>query len=527
MTPKIIGLLATASLVAPGLVASFAASSAHAQTQAAQPAVQTPLPLTGPAYALAQDAYKAYADGDYAAAADKAREALRQRPDVDRLRALLARAEAAQARQVKRPAVTAGAHKATRPAQRTVEARDSSATPSSPAPPAVSAAAPVALPPSPPAAPPPPPAFSPAYLAAEAAYTAFAQGDYDAAVVLARDAVQLEPGNADYRSLLANAQLESAYLAVRAGRDAQALEIFNRADAEGQLANTAWMDAAYAALRAGNDAQAISYFKRSIDDVGGLKLKMSPQMLFNTRRAVAEVSRETGVIASLSYRGAVPGVGLVPGAGGNTAQVGAEAYWRPWGYRNGRYVELFARAFETLYSQGGGATGSGTVQSALGIRYKPLTDTNAVVSFSRVFAARGGQDDWLAQLGYSGGSGGDLRVDVPAWWTTRISAEVGHYLESGRNYGLADLQTGRSFRIGDESSRWVLFPHLSLAADYDSTAVDTTSAGVGPGLGARYWFNEDTYNAPRSYLDLTLQYRVRLSGAKRAQGVFFNTTLSY
>lgn len=319
---------------------------------------------------------------------------------------------------------------------------------------------------------------------------------------------------------------DMAYLAVRVGDDEQALEAFNRADASGSLPNAAWRDAAFAAVRTGQDAQAIGYFKRAIDDANAGKLALTPQQLFETRRAVAEVSREFGAIASLSYRGGVSGSGLTPGAATDSLQAGAEVYWRPWGFRNGRYTEVFARGFQTLYSKGGGATGSQTLQTAVGIRHKPFTDVNLVGSISRVFAPSGGKDDWLAQLGYSGGTGGDLRVDVPSWWTSRISAEAGRYLSAGQSYALAQADFGRSIRVG-ESGKWVVFPHLSVAADYNSAALPRSSAGIGPGIGARYWFREDVYNAPRSYLDVSLQYRWRVVGAPRAGGVFLVTTLSY
>jgi tetratricopeptide (TPR) repeat protein len=326
------------------------------------------------------------------------------------------------------------------------------------------------------------------------------------------------------------ADADVAYLAAKIGDDSQALAAFNRADASGKLSNSAYQDAAYSALRSRQDAQAVAYFKRTIDDVGALKLRMEPQLLFNTRRAVADISREGGVIASLSYRGAVSGLGVAPGAGTDSLQAGVEGYWRPWGYQNGQYVELFARAFQTLYSKGGNKGGD-TLQAAVGVRFKPFTEQNLVGSFSRVFSPSGGRNDWLAQLGYSRDTGTDLRVDVPSWWTSRISAEMGRYLQAEQNYALAEFQAGRSFRVGDSDAgsdgRWVIFPHVSLAADYDSTAVEKTTVGLGPGVTARYWFREDKYNAPRSYIDWSMQYRARIGGAERGKGLFLNTTLSY
>ncbi|MEP7156083.1 MAG: tetratricopeptide repeat protein, partial [Betaproteobacteria bacterium] len=331
--------------------------------------------------------------------------------------------------------------------------------------------------------------------------------------------------------------VDIAYLAARVGNDEYALAAFDRADAGGKLPISAYQDAAFTAIRALRDHEAIAYFKRAIDgadnkdganNTDGIKLRMDPQLRFNTRRAIAEVSRTWGVIASLTYRGAVSGLGPTPGTrtGTDSLQAGIEAYWRPWGYQNGRYTELFARSFETLYSKSDGATGGGTLQSALGIRHKPLSETNLVVSLSRVFTPSGRSNDWLAQLGYSGGNGGDLRVDVPSWWTTRVSAEAGRYLTARQNYALANVETGRSLRP-DGESMWVLFPHLSMAADYDSSAIAHSSFGIGPGIGARYWFRDDTYNAARSWLDMTLQYRFRVGGAERADGMFLTTTLSY
>ena len=664
---------------------SAAACSAYAQAE---------LPLTGPAFQIADEAYKAYARGDYSLAVENAREAVRLRPDVAALKVLLDKAEAA----------------------------------SKPRPQVARRAAPVARPPAPFARPIPPqpavvidPAIAQAFDAADAAYKAYTRQEFALAAERSAEAVRLLPANRDYRQLLINSLLaadqlpqaqaaiddalaqpvsgtdtaqdtgfnshlreqqadlrerlqtragramasaaytafdagnfseaadgaakalallptnrdyhllrvnalvraglypqanvavevamaalpgasqdtalivqrgfirqrlgqealarqdfeaalqtgklpvtteiglladldrqqqarqrfdeartrgefeglpasEVAYLAIRVGDDAQALAYFNRADVSGKLANTAYQDAAFSALRARDDTQSITYFKRTIDDVETLQLRMSPELLFNTRRAVAEVSRQWGLIASLSYRGAVSGLGVNPSTGADTLQGGVEAYWRPWGYQNGQYAEVFARAFQTLYNQGG-PTGGQTLQAAVGMRYKPLTEQNMVLSFSRVISPSGGRNDWLAQLGYSAGRGTDLRVDVPSWWTSRVSAEAGRYLSAGQTYALGEVQAGRSFRLGDRSGaadgRWVLFPHVSLAADYDSASVETSAAGMGPGLTTRYWFNEDRYNAPRSYLDLSIQYRARLAGARRAKGLFVTSTLSY
>ncbi|MGZ5790504.1 MAG: bacteriophage N4 adsorption protein A, partial [Burkholderiaceae bacterium] len=292
--------------------------------------------------------------------------------------------------------------------------------------------------------------------------------------------------------------------------------------------DTALEDAAFSAVRSGHDGEAIVYFKRTIDAAGALRLRMSPQLLFDTRRAVATVSREVGVIASVSRSGnsAVSGPGDATTPGG--LQTGVEAYWRPFGYQNGRTVEVFGRAFETLQDHNGGATGKATMQGTVGARWKVLSDQNIVLSFGRLIPIGSkSTSDWLAQAAYSSGKGTDLRVDVPSWWTAQWFGEAGRYFQHPQTYGTASAQVGRSFRLDAIDDRLVLFPYLTLNADYNSLNAVQRAVGAGPGVNLRYWFREDQYNAPRSSFDLSLQYRLKVQGDERARGFFMTTTLSY
>ncbi|MGV3569534.1 MAG: NfrA family protein [Ramlibacter sp.] len=326
-------------------------------------------------------------------------------------------------------------------------------------------------------------------------------------------------------------QLDYAYLSNRIGDDQAARQAFAAADAGGALPPSSLLDAGYTAMRTHQDDEAVRYFSRAIDAVNGLQLRMEPQMVFDTRRTVADVSRRWGVLASLTMRngaGIEPGFGNVGGpVSSRTTQAGVEAYYRPWGYRNGKFVELFARGFATLDNDGAaGFTGGDSFQGGVGVRWKPLTAHNVVLSLSRVFGPNV-NDDWLAQVGYSLDIGSDLRVDVPSWWTTRISAEVGRYLDAGNDYAVAQLLFGRSYLVGN-SGRTVVYPHAAFVAEYSSADLTAkTSAGAGPGVSLRHWFREDTYNAPRSYWDVTLQYRARITGDDRLKGLYLNTFLSY
>jgi adsorption protein A len=325
-------------------------------------------------------------------------------------------------------------------------------------------------------------------------------------------------------------RLDLAYLSTRIGDSEAAREAFAQADANGGLPASSLLDAGYAAMKSRHDDEAVGYFKRAIDATNGLQLRMEPQMLYDTRRTVADLTRKWGVLASVTLRnggGVQPGFGVTGGTGGRrTTQAGIEGYYRPWGWRNGEFVELFARGFMTLDDRAGGFTGGDSFQGGVGVRWKPFTSQNLLLSLSRTFGPNV-IDDWLAQIGYSYDIGNDLHVDRRNWYTMRFYAEVGRYLQNEINYGVSSLMVGRSYLVGGDG-RTVLFPHLFAGVEYDSSlATDKAAAGVGPGVSLRRWFREDTYAAPRSYWDVTMQYRFKISGDDRMKGLYINGLLNY
>lgn len=323
------------------------------------------------------------------------------------------------------------------------------------------------------------------------------------------------------------------YLAIRVGDDKTALDVFDRARAGNRLPATSLRDGAYAASRQAKNDQAIEYFQSAIDAADSGQLELTPQQLFATRREVADRTRSWGANTLLGYRGIAPGTfgAAQPGLYGDVAQLVVEGYWRPQKFGDGRFWELYAGVAQTVYSKDGGPTGSDTTQGTIGVRVKPLANHNLVLSAERrIRIGSLAINDWLLRAGYSGGIGTDLRVDVPNWTTVNFYAEAGRFLQRKQNYATFEAQAGRSFRMGDADSRLVLFPHVVLGVDYNSartTVGYNGAAGAGIGIGMRYWFREDRHNAPRSYLDLSLQYRARLMGDERGKGVFLRAALVF
>lgn len=217
----------------------------------------------------------------------------------------------------------------------------------------------------------------------------------------------------------------------------------------------------------------------------------------------------------------------------------------------------------------GTATRQGTFSPAPAALRCALNQTNQ----SPHYQTTADNGAWLAYITYGLYEGTNLRIDRPDWFTMEGYLQGGYSWQdmpakfwlrdnatgedgdkvSGRMkrdqaFGAGELRVGRSYRMDAISDRLVFFPYAVVGADWlwnknrasfniqgDSYSIDqqgngsSWSLGAGPGFNVRYWFREDHYNAPRSYLDLTTQYRFNIGGgaADRARGLFINLTLSY
>jgi hypothetical protein len=94
-------------------------------------------------------------------------------------------------------------------------------------------------------------------------------------------------------------------------------------------------------------------------------------------------------------------------------------------------------------------------------------------------------------------------------------------------YATANARLGRTYRLDALSPRLTVFPHAVIGMDYDSAIDHSVPVGVGAGVAARYWFRGGPYDAPRSFVDVSVQYRFRVAGDDRAKGVFFGAVFSY
>ena len=330
----------------------------------------------------------------------------------------------------------------------------------------------------------------------------------------------------------AASDLDIAYLAVRLGDDTTATARFLQAKTNGNLTGPAMLDAGYAAKRSVDNAEAIADFKAAIDANAEGKLPLSQQSLFETRREVAELERTWGAFASLTYGavGVMPSSSLTPPPVGRILQAGSEVYWRPpvIGYRDGRIFEVFVRSFETLSDATGAPTGAPTWQGAAGMRVKPFSDFNLVLEGARVFPiGTNARQDWLARVAFSHGDGTDLRYDATNWTMWQIYAEYDRYFQTVEKSSRTKLGLAAAFASMQSATGWWQRPFIALGGSYDSLFAKPSALGAGPGISLRWWFREDKYTAPMSFIDLNIQYRFKLAGDDRARGVFVGLTLAF
>jgi tetratricopeptide (TPR) repeat protein len=382
-----------------------------------------------------------------------------------------------------------------------------------------------------------------------AIFHAMAAHDNDVAVSLARELAGSAPDNANYQRVLAIAlteagatpeagqiktklggapDLEFAYMAQRVAAPQLAADTFKEIDQAGALPDRALQDAGYAALGANERPAAGNYFKRAIDASHDGRFALGDEQLFTVRRTVEQLERQWGGYIGLNYRGASPQSGPAGATASDSAQLGAEGYWRPPQFnRDGRYVDLYARVTANVYSRESGiATGAGSTLGALGVRVKPLASQNLILAAERLVPLGDNTDsDWLLRAAYSAGTGTDLRARAGQWTMAQVYAEAGRYLSAGTNYFTSEAQLGRSF-LRTDGGHTVWTPYLVLGADYNEGFVQREAIGAGVGVSWRYWFNEDRYTAPRAYFDVNLQYRARISGDDRAGGVVLRAILT-
>ena len=337
----------------------------------------------------------------------------------------------------------------------------------------------------------------------------------------------------------ANVASELAYLALQRKDDAAALKWFAIAlesPRPGKSRAGLYADAGYAATRLGRNELAAEMFAKAVDEWHAAPPAQKPfeaATLYEMRRSIDTLSRRWSGSFSIGHSSTQAAAGTTLAAAASdlrVVQAGAEIAYTPrFGYRDERLLQAYASTYQAVSANDEGyATGEDSRIAGLGVRYKPLRRHNLVLALERRFAlgARAGEDDWLLRAGWSAGRGTEWDPARDSWTTWQAYTEAAYFLDAERLVQPFEARIGRSWKL----PRWdgaVVTPYVGIAGEYDDAQSPRLAAGIGPGFSLRYWFGGTRHRAASSYIDFSLQYRFRLTEARRGGGLFGQLALYF
>ena len=329
------------------------------------------------------------------------------------------------------------------------------------------------------------------------------------------------------------------YLILESKDDARALPWFRIAlETPGTTASPGlYADAGYTAMRLGENRLATEWFRKALDAAQAAPSDKGPfdeVALYDMRRAVSTLSRRWGATLYVGHSSTQAAAASGLAAAGRdlrVLQAGAEIFYTPesFGYRNGRVFQVYANTFQALSAnEPDYATGSRSRVAGLGVRYKPFSDHNLSFGVERHLALgeQAGQNDWLLRAAWSASAGTDWNPVADSWLTWQAYTEAAYFTKAERLIQPFDARIGRSSKISHLHGA-VLTPYLGIGGEYDRAQSPSTAAGIGPGLALRYWFGETRDRAFPSHADFSIQYRFRVSEARRGEGLFGQLTVSF
>lgn len=321
-----------------------------------------------------------------------------------------------------------------------------------------------------------------------------------------------------------DAPLDFAYAAVSTGEDRLAVQAFASADSATPLRGAQALDAGYAARRAGADRTAVEWLEQGARTLDPAEL--TPQRRHEIGRELQTIEHRVGGNVSVLTGPSATSSALLASSGDDTTQVGGEVWTRVGGDNNGRPVQAFVRAYQTVDSDTG-PVGGDSAQGWVGVRWKPLTETNLVVEASRMIAlGDAARDDTALRAAWSSDVGGDLRYDRDSWPSGRVYVDAVRLLEDEQTYAVADASIGWTW-VASTDRKSLVSAGVGVRADYDSDRADTVSVAAGPRLGFRRWIGGTDLRAPGRYVDVSVGYDIQINDGPRDDGLVASVTFGF
>jgi bacteriophage N4 adsorption protein A len=263
---------------------------------------------------------------------------------------------------------------------------------------------------------------------------------------------------------------------------------------------------AYALMRDGQNEPAAEAFGQAIT-VARLQADAHELDVWRMRQEVTKLNKRFDFSVYESYRSNT-GAAAAGGSGVVPSQGGAEAAWRPPGIGlvDDRTLHLFGR-ITWSHRPDSLAIDHSSTQGSIGLRYKPLGSQQLYVGAERLLkigsATRG---DWLLRASYGWTDG--LGVADPrstSWNYSSFYADIGRFTGQRLSAAYVEARQGRTWKIGETL---LLSPHLVFDGRWQRPDNDRSSySEAGAGVSLRSHFNGSDREAPRSSLELLLQYK--------------------
>ncbi len=315
-------------------------------------------------------------------------------------------------------------------------------------------------------------------------------------------------------------QMSLGFAYDQAKMEQEALQVFEDVVARNPDNIAAQQQLAYFHVRRGDVDQAEERFKRGIDlklmeeAKSEEELAQKERDIYAMRQEVRSLRRTIEFAAYQTYATDNREVSVTPGGaigGIIPSQGGISFAYRPpeIGLVDGRVFQVFSRLLWTnelnsLKPDFDSAT------AGVGVLYKPFSAHNFYVSGERLFGVgSNAQNDWLLRATYGWQPVYDIKYNQRFWNYSLAYGDLGYFIrDEGTVAFYGELRQGISFNFNNS---FVVTPHLALDGRVQSPDPgDISYLQGGIGVSFSYFFNQSKYQAPRSSLELTFQYKEEL-----------------
>ncbi|MCF8473794.1 MAG: tetratricopeptide repeat protein [Emcibacter sp.] len=306
-------------------------------------------------------------------------------------------------------------------------------------------------------------------------------------------------------------EAELGYLVYEKGDFEKAIQYFETALKQSPHNSAMREQLSYAYKKSGHNKKAVESFKITIDQY---LEKNDGKVPFSLRREVEQLENRLEFNSYAIYRDQSSHAQNLSGADLTQSQAGMEFVYQPEniGFNNGRKFQVYGRLLSSMQADQFNPNPK-SYQAGLGLRLKPFSEHNFIISAERLIKVGDyARNDWMVRMGYSLDHGTDYQEHKTSWWSYSLYLDAALINPTSHPDILLTSQVVSGYNI-PLTAGIILQPRLTGLATWQKDIFHKTSLiEMGPGVNIRTYFHETKYEAYRSYIDITAEYRLKISG---------------